>query len=190
MQKGLPYALFLEKKYGFGKLQLVPSPFGDLTAFRTRDDYAMQCFVTSEPLAAKKIGVEPKTFLVADGGFNPYTTLLVARKDYLAGHVSEATDVVASVREAWTTYLADPKPTNDAMMKLNPAMDAETFAASAAAQKPLIETEETKADGLGTMSAARWQTLIDQLADLKLIEKKPAATDCFAASGTPTVTAK
>ena len=190
MQKGLPYALFLEKKYGFGKLQLVPSPFGDLTAFRTRDDYAMQCFVTSEPLAAKKIGIEPKTFLIADSGFNPYTTVLVAKNDYLTGHMSEAVDVVASVREAWTMYLADPKPTNDAMMKLNPAMDAETFAASAAAQKPLIETAETKAGGLGTMSAERWQTLIDQLADLKLIEKKPAATDCFAARWVPVGAAK
>lgn len=178
MQKGLPYAMFLEKKYGFGKLEIVPSPFGDLTAFRAKDDYAMQCFVTSEPLMAKKTGVEPKTFLIADSGFNPYTTVLVTRKAYADGHADEVAKVTDAVREAWTAYLADPKPTDDAMHKLNPAMDDETFAASAAAQKPLIETDETKRNGLGSMTAERWQTLIDQLAGLKLIDKKPAAADC------------
>jgi NitT/TauT family transport system substrate-binding protein len=179
MQRGLPYALFLEQKYGFGKLQIVPSPFGDLTAFRSRDDYAMQCFVTSEPLAAKKIGVEPKTFLIADSGFNPYTTVLVTRQNYLDEHRDEATRMTTAIREAWTAYLAEPKSTNDAMQRLNPAMDAETFAASAEAQKPLIETEETKTIGLGGMTATRWQTLIDQLADLKVIAKRPTAAECF-----------
>ncbi len=179
MQKGLPYALFLEKKYGFGKLQIVPSPFGDLTAYRTRDNYAMQCFVTSEPLAAQKTGVEPKTFLIADSGYNPYTTVLVTTGDYLKSHQDEAGKIVTSVRDAWTKYLADPKPTNEFMQKLNPTMDTQTFADSAEAQKPLIETEETKTNGIGSMTMKRWADLIDQLADLKVIEKKPEAKDCF-----------
>lgn len=179
MQKGLPYALFLEKKYGFGKLQLVPSPFGDLTAFRTRENYAMQCFVTSEPLAATKVGIEPKTFLVADSGYNPYTTVLVTTGENLKVNADEIKRITDSVHSAWTQYLVDPKPTNDFMAKLNPTMDAETYAASAEAQKPLIATEETKSNGLGTMTIERWQTLIDQLADLKVITSKPDARACF-----------
>ena len=83
IERGLPYSDFLEKKYGFGKLKIVPSPFGDLTLYRTEQDYAMQCFVTSEPLAAKKTGIEPQTFLIADSGYNPYTTVLVTRESYL-----------------------------------------------------------------------------------------------------------
>jgi NitT/TauT family transport system substrate-binding protein len=58
-------------------------------------------------------------------------------------------------------------------------MDAETFAAAAEAQKPLIEDDATKKDGLGTMSIDRWETLAKQLVDLKVIEKAPPAQQCF-----------
>src|ERR1041385_6147892 len=105
MQKGLPYASYLEKKYGFDKLRIVPSPFGDLSKYRTDENYAMQCFVTSEPLAAKKTGIEPQTFLIADAGWNPYTTVLATRDDYLAAHPDVVKAMVESVREAWRAYL-------------------------------------------------------------------------------------
>lgn len=179
MQRGLPYAMFLEKKYGFGKLKIVPSPFGDLTAYRTRDDYAMQCFVTSEPLAARKTGIEPTTFLISDSGYNPYTTVLVTRGDYLKANEAEVKKLVSTVARGWRGYVDDPTKTNEAMMKLNPTMDAETFKASADAQKPLIETDETKANGLGVMTTERWKALIDQLADLKVIDKSVDPASCF-----------
>ena len=35
---------------------------------------------------------------------------------------------------------------------------------------PLIETAETKRLGLGAMTRARWQTLVEQLVSLKLID--------------------
>jgi NitT/TauT family transport system substrate-binding protein len=65
------------------------------------------------------------------------------------------------------------------MGKLNQEMDAPTFAAAAKAQAPLIETTETKANGLGTMTTNRWQELITQLANSKLIDQQPKAEDCF-----------
>ncbi|MBC7785087.1 MAG: ABC transporter substrate-binding protein [Burkholderiales bacterium] len=179
MQKGLPYALFLEKRYGFDKLSIVPSPFGDLTAYRTREAYAMQCFVTSEPLAAKKIGIEPKTFLIADSGYNPYTTVLVTRGEHLKSNEADVKRIVAAVAKGWRTYLDNPAKTNEFMAKLNPSMDAQTYQASADAQKPLIETEQTKTGGLGLMTLDRWKALIDQLVDLKVIEKPIDAAACF-----------
>jgi NitT/TauT family transport system substrate-binding protein len=179
MQKGLPYALFLEQKYGFDKLQVVPSPFGDLTAYRTREAYAMQCFVTSEPLAAVKTGIEPKTFLIADAGYNPYTTVLVTRGDHLRQSEPEVRKIVAAVAEGWRAYLDDPTKTNDRMREMNPSMDAETFRASAEAQRPLIETADTQQMGLGVMTADRWKTLIGQLRDLKVIDKDVDPATCF-----------
>ena len=177
MQQGLPYANFLKNKYGFDKVRIVPSPGGDLSVFRTDEKYAMQCFVTSEPLAARKAGVEPKTFLIADAGYNPYTTVLATRGDYLRANDATVKKVVQAVREGWEAYLADPTSTNAAMQKLNPTMDAQTFADSAAAQKPLIETDA----GIGSMTLQRWQTLCSQLAELKVVEKAPDAAKCFVA---------
>jgi len=179
MQQGLPYALFLKKKYGFDKLQIVPSPFGDLTAYRTRDAYAMQCFVTSEPFAAKKTGIEPKTFLIADSGYNPYTTVLITTGDYLKANEAEVKKVVEAVSKGWRAYIDAPADTNAVMQKLNPTMDDETLTASAEAQKPLIETDETKTFGLGAMTLQRWQTLIDQLKDLGVIDKPVDAASLF-----------
>jgi len=179
MQQGLPYANFLKNKYGFDKVRIVPSPGGDLSVYLKDEKYTMQCFATSEPLAAKKAGVEPKTFLVADAGYNPYTTVLVTHGKYLAAHPDVVQKVVDAVREGWTSYLADPTATNAAMNKLNSAMDLATFADSAAAQKALIETSETKQNGLGSMTLARWQTLAKQLTDLGVVTTAPDAAKCF-----------
>lgn len=181
MQKGLPYALFLEKKFGFDKLKIVPSPGGDLSAFRTDANYSMQCFVTSEPLTAKKAGLDAQAFLIADAGYNPYTTVLVTTEKYLKLHRDVVDQVVAAVSEGWQTYLNDPAATNAEMRKLNPTMDEQTFADSAEAQKPLIMPAGMSQNDVGTMTRQRWQTLINQLFDLNVIINMPSATDCFVA---------
>ncbi len=179
MEKGLPYSDFLKNKYGFDKLKIVPSPFGDLSVYRTDENYAMQCFVTSEPLAAAKTGIKPKTFLIAESGYNPYATVLATSEDYLKQNPATCQKMVEAVRAGWRNYLDAPAATNAKMRELNPTMDAETFAASAESQKVLIETAETKANGLGVMTTDRWQTLIDQLTTLKVIDKPIAPAECF-----------
>ncbi len=89
-------------------MKIVPSPFGDLTLYRTEMNYAMQCFVTSEPLAAKRIGIEPQTFLIAESGYNPYTTVLATSEKYLNANPETVKSMVEAVREGWQAYLADP----------------------------------------------------------------------------------
>jgi NitT/TauT family transport system substrate-binding protein len=180
MERGLPYSDFLQKKYGFGKLKIVPSPFGDLSLYRTEEDYAMQCFVTSEPLAAKKTGIEPQTFLVAESGYNPYTTVLATSESYLKSNPQIVKSMIDAVREGWQAYLLDPTKTNEYMGRLNPTMDAQTFKESAEAQKPLIESADTKQLGLGAMTLERWQTLVRQLVELKVIDKAVDAQANFA----------
>ena len=179
MERGLPYSDFLEKKYGFKKLKIVPSPFGDLSLYRSDENYAMQCFVTSEPLAAKAIGIEPQTFLIAESGYNPYTTVLATSESYLKANPQGVKAMIDAAREGWQSYLSDATKANEHMRKLNPTMDAQTFADSAAAQKPLIETEETKKSGIGSMSLERWQTLIKQLVELKVIDPSTGAQANF-----------
>jgi NitT/TauT family transport system substrate-binding protein len=169
LERGLPYADFLEKKYGFQKLRIVPSPFGDLSLYRTDPTYSMQCFITAEPFAAKRIGIAPKTFLIADSGYNPYMTILATSESYLFGHPQIVNKLIAAVREGWRSYLTDPVKANQYMGTLNPTMSQETFAAAADTQKPMVETADTSQ--LGSMTLERWQTLMQQLIDLKVIEQ-------------------
>jgi NitT/TauT family transport system substrate-binding protein len=180
MQRGLPYADFLLKKYGtHPNLRIVPSPGGSLAAFLVDKSFSQQCFVTSEPILARQQRSDPQAFLVADAGYNPYTTVVATSRSYLDRNRDAARHLVEAVREGWRAYLDDPGAANQFMQSLNRTMDARTFVESAAAQKPLIETEETKRLGLGAMTKQRWQTLAQQLAELKVIEKAPPAEECF-----------
>lgn len=178
VQKGLPYALYLTRKYPKPKAKVVPY-LGGIANYLADKNYAQQCFVTSEPLAAEKKGIKTKTFLVADEGYNPYTTVLVTRESVLKAKPEVVKALVKAVRAGWSDYLADPESTNKYMNGLNPSMDLATFKESADAQKSLIETEETKKRGLGAMTEERWKTLAQQLLELKLIGKPIDAKGLF-----------
>jgi NitT/TauT family transport system substrate-binding protein len=174
IQRGLPYARLLEKKYGFDHVKVVPSPGGDISAFLRDEKFAQQCFVMSEPLQAKHSGVDVKVFPVADIGYNPYTTVLATGGAQLKSNPDRAAAMVAAVRDGWRAYLDDSKPTNTRMHELNPSMDDAAFAEVAEAQKSFIETVV-----LGSMTAERWTTLITQLAELGDIPQAIPAQDCF-----------
>ena len=179
MQKGLAYARLLEKKYGFGKVKIVPSPGGDVSAFLRDPMFAQQCFLTAEPLVARHQGADVQVFPIAEAGFDPYSSLLATSGDTLRKNPAMAAAMVAAVREGLRIYLDDPKPINERMNALNPSMPPTVFAEAAEAQKPLIETEETKRNGLGSMTKERWETLIAQLKDLGDIPVAMPADECF-----------
>lgn len=178
LEPGLPFGMYLKKKFGFAGAKLVPYD-GGIAKFLTDPTYAQQCYVTSEPLAVKKKGETPKVFLGADAGFNPYANVLVTRGAMLKEKMPVVRAFVAASADGWRAYLTDPKPANAVMQKLNTAMDAETFAAAAEAQKPLIETAETAKSGLGVMTEPRWTTLATQLTELGVVPKAPTASECF-----------
>ena len=179
LEPGLPFALFIKKKYGFAGATLVPYD-GGIAKFLADPNHAQQCYVTSEPIAVKKKGETPKVFLGAEAGFNPYANVLVTRGAMLREKKDIVRAFVAASAEGWRRYLDDPTAANAVMGKLNTAMDAETFAAAAAAQKPLIETDDTTKSGLGTMSEARWAKLGADLVALGIVTKAPSPTECFA----------
>lgn len=172
IEPGLSFALFLKKKYGFDRVKIVPYD-GGVARFAAEKDFAQQCFVTSEPLAARKRGIEPKVHLVADEGFNPYVGVVIAKRSTWQEKRELVKRFVTASREGWQKYLDDPAPANAVMARLNTSMDAQTFADAAAAQKPLIANDETKARGLGSMTKKRWEDLAKQLVDLGVLEKAP-----------------
>jgi NitT/TauT family transport system substrate-binding protein len=169
---------FLQKKFGDTKVKIAGYD-GGIADFLAKSDYSQQCFVTSEPILAQHQGSDPQTFLIADEGFNPYTTVVICQGDLWRNHPDEVKAMAAACRAGWRAYLDDPTAANNAMHDLNQDMDLQTFAQAADAQKPLIETIDTKTSGLGSMTADRWKELAQQLTDLGVIDSGVKAEDCF-----------
>jgi NitT/TauT family transport system substrate-binding protein len=175
-QGGLPYSQYLKKEYA--PIKAFTAPYlGGIGSFQNDTKVSQQCFISSEPLTALAAGLKIKTFLVANSGYNPYTTVLATTRDRWEQSPSEVKGMMAAVRSGWTDYLENPSDTNNAMQALNKAMSAQTFAQSAQAQQGLIRTKTTT--HVGEMTLKRWKTLGDQLLDLKIIQKPVSATDLF-----------
>lgn len=176
VEPGVPYVKFLERKYGFAGLQVVPYTYS-IAPFLQNPTMSQQVFVTSEPITARRQGADPSVFLTADSGYNPYTAVVITRAVLLSEQPEMVTAVIEALREGWRAYLDDPAPANDIMGELNREMDAESFRLAAAAQEPLIETGSAP---LGSMTHERWATLVAQLRDLGLVEKDVDPASCFA----------
>jgi NitT/TauT family transport system substrate-binding protein len=169
---------YLEKKFGTPQVKIAGYD-GGIANFLASPDYSQQCFVTSEPILAKHQGSDPQTFLIADEGFNPYTTVVICKGELWRNDPARVRAMAAACRDGWRAYLDDPAPANALMHQLNSDMDAQTFAEAAVAQKPLIETDETKSAGLGSMTGQRWDDLAKQLSDLGVINSGVKGEDCF-----------
>jgi|GEM_PF-235231 len=166
---------FCQQKFAPVKVKITGYS-GGFAPFLAQADYSQQCFITSEPILAARQGGDPQTFLIADSGYNPYTTVVIARGETIRSHPDLAKAMADACRAGWQAYLDDPAAANAAMGKLNTEMDAQTFADAAKAQKPLIEN----AAGLGKMTLERWQNLRGQLVDLKIVTQNcPAGETCF-----------
>jgi NitT/TauT family transport system substrate-binding protein len=176
LEPGLPFGQWVKKKYGFAGVTLVPYD-GGVARFLTDAAYAQQCYVTSEPVSAKKKGASPKVFHAQETGFDPYANVLIVRGDLLRAKLPLVKAFVAATREGWKTYLADPKPADATMAKLNPAMDLATFDEVAKVQEPLVKGEGGE---LGAMTPQRFDALGAQLVELGVIPKAPPSSECFA----------
>jgi NitT/TauT family transport system substrate-binding protein len=166
---------YLRTKFPQAQVTLTSNSPG-IATFLAKPDLSKQGFITSEPLQALAAGSDPQTFLIADAGYNPYTTVVITRGDLVRNDPQTVRKMILALREGWRSYLDDPARANAVMAKLNREMDAKTFADAARVQAPLIETKGTP---LGDMTVARWQALGQQLVDLAVIKQAPRAEDCF-----------
>jgi NitT/TauT family transport system substrate-binding protein len=176
VEPGLPYVKFLERRYGFAAQKVVPYTYS-IAPFLQDASLAQQVFVTAEPIAARRAGADPKVFLIADSGYNPYTAVVIAHGETLRADREGVAAFVAALREGWAGYLADPAPANALMGPLNPEMDAEAMRLAAEAQEPLIEAPGA---ALGSMTTERWAQLAAQLHELGLVKEPQPAERYFA----------
>ncbi len=164
-----PFFRFLSKRVPLFGVTIVPYQ-GTVAMFLRKEDYGQQAYIFSEPFTAKQEGGDPKSLLVADLGFNPYTSILFTREEFLRENTAVVRGMVAPSIRGWEHYLAEPEETNRYIHEINPEMGLEALAFGVEALEPLVRNETADAQGIGRMSAERWQTLADQLVEIESLE--------------------
>ena len=104
--------------------------------------------------------------LLADYGFNAYSTLIETRREI----VDKKPDLVQRFVDAsiigWYNYLyGDNAAANAMIKKLNPEMTDELLAYSVAKMKEygIVDSGDTLRDGIGAMSDARVASFFDKM---------------------------
>jgi len=161
------YFQWLKADFGFDERKVKPYTFNP-QPFLVDKNSAMQGYVTSEPYAIEKaLHVAPKVFLLADQGFNTYSTLIETRRDL----VNKKPDLVQRFVDAsiigWYNYLyGDNKAANATIKKLNPEMTDDQLAYSIAKMKEygIVDSGESLLVGIGAMSDARMASFFEKMA--------------------------
>jgi NitT/TauT family transport system substrate-binding protein len=161
IELGSPFQKFLWSTFSWGdSIKAVPYT-GLLGTFFTDESSIQQAYITSEPCLVKAKGGQPVFLEARSAGWNPYGSLL-ALADPLPAWAEE---FVAATHTAWIAYLEDPARANAAILKANDQLKPALMACIVAAQKPYV----TGTDGLGKMTATRWQAMNAQLIQLGLL---------------------
>ncbi|WP_332691713.1 ABC transporter substrate-binding protein [Halalkalibacter lacteus] len=178
IQPGIPYWDFLTSRYDLSGVTEMGYT-GQHVNFIDDPKSVSQAFVTSEPFFLEKEGVATETILVSESGFDPYNVVLFATKNYIAENEETVQNFVTSFVEGWNFYEESPYEINEAIHEANPNLALEDLEFETDSQKEFIYSGDAKEHGFGYMSEERWQTLIEQLLELGLLEDEFEAKDIF-----------
>jgi NitT/TauT family transport system substrate-binding protein len=178
-QTGAVWLKFVTAKYNLHNVRQVPSTMS-IASFLSDPGYVQQIFVTNEPYFAKQAGADVRTIMISASGYDPYRVCFTTQ-EFAAAHP----DVVAKFARAsirgWLAYLHDPSGTNDYLLKLNPALNAqqEVFTARALRDGAFITGNDASGAQTGHMTAERWQATYQQLKSLGILSGQADPTTAY-----------
>ncbi len=160
------YFQWLKSEYGFSEAKVKPYTFNP-QPFLADKQSAMQGYLTSEPFSIEKAaGFKPGVILLADYGFNAYSTLIETRRNLIDGKPDLVQRFVDASIIGWYHYLyGDNAPGNAMIKKLNPDMTDALLAYSVATMKQygIVDSGDTLRDGIGAMNDARVTSFFDKM---------------------------
>ena len=160
------YFQWLKADYKFDESKVKPYTF-NAQPFLTDPNSAMQGYVTSEPYAIEtQAHIKPKVFLLADNGFNSYSTLIETRQDLVENQPSLVQRFVDASIIGWYHYLYRDNSAGNALIKKNnPDMSDDLLAYSVAKMKEygIVDSGDSVSLGIGAMTDARMASFFDKM---------------------------
>jgi NitT/TauT family transport system substrate-binding protein len=166
------YWPFLKAKYGFSDSQARPYNFNP-APFLADKNSIQQGYVTSEPYAIETQGkFQPVVFLLADFGYQPYSTTIETRKEMVDKQPDLVQRFVTASIKGWYSYLKDPTPGNTLIQRDNPAMkDGQiAYGLSKLKQYQILTGGDAQTKGIGAMTDDRWKALFDAMVQAKVFK--------------------
>jgi NitT/TauT family transport system substrate-binding protein len=160
------YFQWLKSEYGFSEKNVRPYNFNP-QPFIANPKSAMQGYVTSEPFAVEKAaGFKPNVLLLADYGFNTYSTLIETRRDIAEKKPDLVQRFVDASMIGWYNYIyGDNSAGNTMIKKLNPEMTDDLLKYSVAKMKEygIVDSGDSLKSGIGAMSDDRYTSFFNKM---------------------------
>jgi NitT/TauT family transport system substrate-binding protein len=160
------YFQWLKSEYGFDETRVKPYTFNP-QPFLADKKSAMQGYVTSEPFAIEKEAkFKPTIVLLADNGFNTYSTLIETRKELVESKPDLVQRFVDASVIGWYNYIYGDNSAGNAMIKkLNPDMTDDLLKYSVEKMKEygIVDSGDTLKNGIGAMTEARMASFFDKM---------------------------
>lgn len=175
------YWPFLKGKYGFSDEQRRPYNFNP-GPFLADKNSVQQGYLTSEPLTIKKqAGFDPVVMLLADNGYNPYSTTIETKKELIEKNPDLVQRFVDASIKGWYSYLENPAPGNELIKKDNPEMKDDQLAYGLQKLKEygIVISGEAEKLGIGAMTDERWKSFFETMAKQGVFKKETDYKQAF-----------
>ncbi len=167
------YFQWMKREFGFKDEQVKPYTFNPQPFLADRRS-AMQGYVTSEPYAVETQGkIKPKIFLLADHGFDTYSTLIETRRDLVEKNPALVQRFVDASMIGWYNYLyGDNAAANARIKRDNPEMTDAQIAYSIARMKEfgIVDSGDSLKLGIGAMTDARMKSFFDKMVSAGVVK--------------------
>jgi NitT/TauT family transport system substrate-binding protein len=150
---------FLKIRYGYTDDQIRVYTF-NMAPFLADKKAVQEGYLTSEPFTLQKAGVKPVVHVLADHGFDSYSTTIECAWRLVREKPDLVRRFVDASIEGWYSYLyGDPRPANALIKKDNPEMTDGLLAYGLAAMKRygVVDSGDALKLGIGAMTDARWK---------------------------------
>jgi NitT/TauT family transport system substrate-binding protein len=151
---------FLRVRYGYTDDQIRTYTF-NMAPFLADKKAIQEGYLTSEPFTLQKAGVKPVVLVLADHGFDSYSTTIECTRKLAETRPELVQRFVDASIEGWYSYLyGDPAPANALIRRDNPEMTAGLIAYSIEAMRRhgVVDSGDALTLGIGAMTDARWKS--------------------------------